>query len=229
MLIKHNMNYIDDNKRKMLDMGYGELTVNCLKFDRYYTEAEREENRKLSHILSADEWSNHCEGVAKNFSEIMKEILQKFVEKYDIHQVTEETSTLEHYRSDWDLHFWSDRGWNNKDYMTQFHLTFNHKRSAKSNNLLLKEIEEMLQKLEYENIICYVQYMVSVDEKQVKEAASASFNAINGKLVKYNGLTGKVKKVMSNGEEVYGFFRKSAKKKFTMLSNTDLITAFQSA
>lgn len=69
-------------------------------------------------------WSKHCEDVARGFSKSLNDILKHFVDKYDVHQVSEETSTMEHYKSNWDLYFWSNEGWNGKDYMDYTYVNY---------------------------------------------------------------------------------------------------------
>lgn len=55
--------------------------------------------------MTSEQWSRHCEEVAKGFSKPLNDILKQFIDRYDIHQVSEETDTMEHYKSDWDLYF----------------------------------------------------------------------------------------------------------------------------
>lgn len=224
MNISKDYSYIRGNEKVLMDKGYGEMTVHSLHFDRYYTEEQMEQNRLLSHSMTNEEWSKHCDEVAESFAVPMAEILKQFVEKYDIHQVTDETSTMKHYNSDWDLFFWSDRGWNKKAYMTHFTLSFNERRSPKQNMALLEEIIPLVETLEQENIGCRIQYDAFLDEAKIEKEANAICESLVGKFIDYHGMTGKIRVIgEENGKKEYGFFKKNARNHYYTISNADIL------
>lgn len=225
MYISRDYSYNTTDEMKLVEKGYGELTVHSIHFDRYYTEEQKEKNRQLAESMTREEWSEHCNDIAESFSKPMMEILEKFISKYNIHQISKETSTMEHYTSDWDLYFWSDRGWNEKDYMTCFKLNFNTKREPKQNMELLEEIISFISLMEYENIGCRIQYDVAINEKKVAEKVDTVYENHIGKFVEYQGMIGKLKVVREeNGMKEYGFFKKNARSKYYSIPNTKILT-----
>ena len=224
MYLSEDYTYISDNDRKLVEKGYGQLSVHSIHFDRYYSEEEKQENRKAGEKMTSDEWSARCNKVSETLSKFLTEIAETFAKKYDLHQYSEENNTLEHYKSDWDLFFYSNRGWNGKDYMDYFSLTFNKQRTAEQNMKLLKEIIPFVGAMEYKNIGCRIQYDVVIDTKKVAMEAERIFDNLSGKSVLYHGLTGKIKVVgEENGFKEYGFFKKGARKTYYALPPASLI------
>lgn len=224
MNIKHDYSYITGNENKLIENGYGKLSIHSLIFDRYFTEERKEQNRKLAESMNNEQWSKHCDEISKELSISLNEILQVFINKYNIHQVSEETSTTEHYRSDWDLFFYSNRGWNNKDYFDYFTLSFNTKRTPEQNINLLNNIIPILEKMEYENIGCRIQYDAVINEEKIKIKAIEICESLLNKFINYRGMEGKIKVVKEeNNIKEYGFFKKNARNRYYQISNADLV------
>ena len=225
MYINHDYSCISSDELKLIDSGYGQMSVHSLNFGRHYSEGQKAKNRQVSKTMTTQEWNKCCEQIAESFDKPLMEILSVFVSKYDIHQVSEETSTMEHYKSDWDMYFWSNRGWNNKDYMDCFSLTFNDKRSPEQNMKLLEEIVAILESFEYENIGCRIQYNAVIDEKKVEETGKSICENLIGKFINYCGITGKIKSVQNrDGNIGYGFFKKNARKYYYPISYTEIVS-----
>lgn len=224
MYINKDYSYIKASETMLIENGYGKMTVHSIHFNRHYTEEQKERNRQLAESMTREEWNKHCDKVAESFAKPMTEILERFVSKYNIHQVSKETSTMEHYTSDWDLYFWSDRGWNGNDYMTCFNLSFNTDRTPEQNMKLLEEIISFIETMEYENIGCRIQYDAFIDEKKVEEKVKTICENLVGKFIEYCGMTGKIKVVREeNGIKEYGFFKKNARNKYYHISNTEIL------
>lgn len=224
MYINHDYSYISKNEHKLINYGYGKMTVHSIHFDRHYSEEQKEKNRQLAESITREEWNKHCDKIAKSFDQLMKDILSVFVSKYNIHQVSEETSTMEHYRSDWDMYFYSNRGWNGKNYMDYFSLSFNEKRNPEQNMKLLEEIIAILKILEYENIGCRIQYDAAIETKKVEEMGKNICEMLIGKFIKYHNMIGKIKVVYeSNESKEYGFFKKNARNKYYPVSYMEIL------
>lgn len=224
MYIKHDYSYINSNEHKLMDNGYGKMTVHSIHFDRHYSEEQKAKNRAIAETMTREEWNRHCDEISKSFDKPLKDILSVFTSKYNIHQVSEETSTLSHYKSDWDLHFYSNRGWNGKDYMDYFKLSFNDNRTVEQNVKLLEEIIAIVESLEYENIGCRIQYDAAIEEKKVEESGKSICEMLIGKFIDYHGMTGKIKIVSDrNGNIDYGFFKKNAKNKYYHISYMEIL------
>ena len=220
MYIKKDFIYISANETMLMDNGYGKLSVHSIHFDRHYSEEQKENNRKTAESMTREEWGRHCDKIAEGFAKPMTEILEKFMNKYSIYQASEDVR----YDSDWDLFFWSDRGWNGKDFMTHFSLTFNDNRSPEQNMELLDEIISLVETMEYENIGCRIQYNAVIDNERVETEAKTICERLIGKFIDYHGMIGKIKVVREeNGIKEYGFFKKNARNKYYSISNTEIL------
>lgn len=227
MYIKHDYSYITASSEKLAQHGFGKQTVFSLTLGRYFSEAERQENSRIANSCTSEEWSARCDALSKSLDKPLTEIMKALCKKYDIHQTSPETDTIKHYRSDWDLFFWSNRGWNGQDHMDTVQLTFNDERPIEYRAKVLETLLPMLEEMEYKNIGCRIQYCVILDDKKIFETASTVYNeALAGKFLRYNGLEGKIKivgKDRVNGENCYGFFRKGAKTKYYPISSAEIV------
>lgn len=117
MYIKHDYSYLGYEKG-LIDKGYADLDIHSLHFDRYFTEEEKENNKKLADILNnnSEEWNKHCDNISKMINQKLIPIIEMLNNRYDIHQYTEEKCGMKHYKNNWDLFFYSNKGWNKKDY-----------------------------------------------------------------------------------------------------------------
>ena len=227
MYIKHDYSYITASSEKLAQHDFGKQTVFSLTLGRYFTEVERQENSRIANSCTREEWSARCDALSKSLDKPLTEIMKALCEKYDIHQTSPETDTIKHYRSDWDLFFWSNRGWNGQDHMDTVQLTFNDERPIEYRAKVLETLLPMFEKMEYKNIGCRIQYCIILDDKKIFETASTVYNeALSGKFLRYNGLEGKIKivgKDRVSGENCYGFFRKGAKTKYYPISSAEIV------
>ena len=227
MYIKHDYSYITASSEKLAQHGFGKQTVFSLTLGRYFSEAERQENSRIANSCTREEWSARCDALSKSLDKPLTEIMKVLCQKYDIHQTSPETDTIKHYRSEWDLFFWSNRGWNGQDHMDTVQLTFNDERPIEYRAKVLETLLPMLEEMEYKNIGCRIQYCIILDDKKIFETASTVYNeALAGKFLRYNGLEGKIKivgKDRVSGENCYGFFRKGAKTKYYPISSAEIV------
>lgn len=165
--------------------------------------------------------SIHFEGEDKD----LRKILNSLCSLYDIHQSTPEKSTMRHYGTNWDLFFWSDRGWNGTDEMRQFTLSFNEKRSLNQNMDLFLELFERLENMNGDNVFCWVQYIAKLYDITIANRAEKVFEEVSGKFVNYGLMTGKIKIVGNNddGSHDFGFFKKGARTRYYPISQTTLV------
>lgn len=220
MYISKDFSYINANETMLMDNGYGKLSVHSIHFDRHYSEEQKEKNREAFESMTRGEWSKYCDKIEEEFAKPLNEILEKFLSKYSIYQASENVS----YDSDWDLFFWSDKGWNGKGFMTHFNLTFNNNRNPEQNMKLLEEIISFVDTMEYENIGCRIQYDAIIDTNMVEIEAKRICEKLLGKFIDYHGMTGKIKVVKEkNGTKEYGFFKKNARNKYYRISNADIL------
>lgn len=227
MYIKHDYSYITASSEKLVQHGFGKQTVFSLTLGRYFSEAERQENSRIANSCTREEWSARCDALSKSLDKPLTEIMKVLCQKYDIHQTSPETDTIKHYRSEWDLFFWSNRGWNGQDHMDTVQLTFNDERPIEYRAKVLETLLPMFEKMEYKNIGCRIQYCIILDDKKIFETAESVYNeALAGKFLRYNGLEGKIKivgKDRVSGENCYGFFRKGAKTKYYPISSAEIV------
>ena len=224
MKIEHDYSYLRAGLDKLITMGYAEMSVHSLHFDRDLSEEEMQENRLQSEILTREQRNERCDNFSKYLYTQLKGIVQYFADNYDVHQIDEKTSTMTHYGSDWDLFFYSNKGWNNKDYFDYFTISFNKKRTAKSIMELMGKITDVLKDMEIKNVSCRVQYNLKYNEVKLEEDAMKIVESIEGNLINYSGRDGKFKLVNEyEGIKVYGFFPKGSKKRYYSVDNISVI------
>lgn len=220
MYIEHDYHYIKANENLLIEKDYGKISIHSIHFDRHYSKEQMEKNRQIAESMTNEQWSRHCDEVAKGFSKPMENILKIFCSRYSIFQASENVP----YDSDWDLYFWSNKGWNMRDYMDCFRLSFNTNRTPEENMALLNEIIPLVESMVYENIGCYIQYTAVLDKERIEREAKEICENLIGKFITYHGMVGKIKIIGEhNGIKEYGFFRKGAKTKYYTVSYVEIL------
>lgn len=225
MRVNDDYSYIMN--KTLMEAGYTSLTVHSIHFDRFFTEEEKEKNRNEALNLSSSEWTKRCHEISRQLAPQMKEIITALEEKYDIHQTKPENATMEHYKSNWDLYFWSNDGIENPE-LDYFSLTFNSNRTPDENMALLNELRPLIESMEYKNIQCRIQYSSDQTLNQQVKTETEGLDIIKhlaetNKMINFRGMTGKVRKLNSYSTQEYGFFRKGAKTRYYSISPTDAI------
>lgn len=227
MIIKHDYSYIKNDSDKLIEEGYLELDIHSLNFDRHYTEEEKENNRKQSESMTREEWNIHCDDISKEIHNKLIPIKVLLNSKYDVHQISEDKNTIEHYKSNWDLYYYGNKGWNERDYFDYMKISFNGKREVKQNKKLLQEVLELLEELEVKNICCRVQYDTRRNEEKIKNKTIEICESLLNKVIDYNGMKGKIKVLNENEhEKTYGFIKSRTRNHYYSISDTYMILNF---
>lgn len=217
MLITHDYSYVNN---ELINLGYAALDVHSLNFDRYYTEAEMDENRIVSAGLSTEERSEMCESVGRTICERMELMMRKLNSRYDICQYNKDIQYGKH-----DLHFYSNRGWNGKEWYDHIQLSLNEKRCAYENEMLLAEILNIVGDLELQNVKCRVQYQSKVDNTKLHDDSLKVCGKVEGKFITYKGSLGKIKCIGEEcGKKQYGFFKKGARSNYYSIDDIYVVT-----
>lgn len=217
MIITHNHSYVN---YELINLGYAALDVHSLNFDRYYTEAEKEENRIVSAGLSPEERSAMCESVGRIICERMESMMGTLNSRFDICQYNKDIRYGKH-----DLHFYSNRGWNGKEWYDHIQLSLNDKRGSKENEMLLSEILEFVDSLELQNVKCRVQYQSKVDNAKLHDDSLKVCGKVEGKFIAYKGSLGKIKCIGEEcGKKQYGFFKKGARSNYYSIDDIYVVT-----
>jgi len=218
MIIHKTYDYLSNTDRILISQDLAEVSVHSIRFDRYYTESEKQVNLQAAEMMSKEEYSAHCKGVSELYKGKMETILKEFVGKYNIHQVSEETSTMVHYHSDWDLFYGTNEA---GDFFT---LTFNKKRTPAANLKLLDELLDIVSNLHVKNVQCIVQY-TSIDHvEEINQRAKEIYLTLENKWVSYRGDTGRIRIVDSkDGCDLYGFSKKGAHKNYITVPPSALV------
>ena len=75
------------------------MSVYSLNFSRYYNEEEKANNSRIYETMTHEQWEERCNEIQKHFGIMFDEIEEKLINsKYDIHQLTDATSTMENER-----------------------------------------------------------------------------------------------------------------------------------
>lgn len=72
MYIEHDYHYINANENLLIEKGYGKISIHSIHFDRHYSEEQKEKNRQIAESMTSEQWSRHCEEVAKGFYQTIK-------------------------------------------------------------------------------------------------------------------------------------------------------------
>lgn len=218
MQIKYDYSYAN---KTLVDLGYGTIGVHSLVFDRCFSDEEMEENRKIAeeYGTNSEVRNERYDQKGKLICEQMKHMMKILNEKYSIAQYNENVKYGMH-----DLHFYCNKGWNNKSWYDHIQMCFNEKKGYDDNGKLLNEILDILSNMDLKNVKCRVQYETIVDEKRLHDDALKVCEQYEGKLINYRGVEGKIKCVGSNNnQKEYGFFKKGARSKYYIISDSDLI------
>ena len=226
MKITENKTYVSSSDEKLIERGLADLTVYSLNFDRFFTEEEKEENSRQAKGLDRDQWSQRCDEFSERIHEQLFPIIDFLSKKYNVHQYKENTS-MEHYKSNWDLFFYSNRGWNGKDYYDHFKLSFNTNRTILENTKLANEIVELLKSIDVKNVSCSIQYSAEKHKKEIHEIATRLCEEFVGKFIEYLGMTGKIKVVNEfEGGKYYGFFEKGKRVRYYAIDENALVLQY---
>lgn len=211
--------------QRLIDAGYSALSVYSIRFDRCFTEEEKAENRRAAETLTKKQWSVRCDEFSKSLEPRMQEVLDCLDGKYDIHQTRPENSGMDHFRSNWDLFFYTNKGAEGHPYLDYFQLTFNKNRTPEENLELLAEIREIIEPMDVKNVCCIVRYTnVYDDQKLYEDAAEYLGSLVDPKLFVCMGATaGRIRPVVEDGKPWYGFFPKGSRKRYYHISPKDAI------
>lgn len=205
--------------------GYCKERLYNLEFSRFFSEEEKKRNLAFANSHSADEVKAWADENARETHEILMKVASLF-KAYDIHQFSPETSTMAHCNSDWDLFWYSNKGWNGTNYVSYFTLSFNEKRDERKNFRLYQEIVELLSESDILNVNCNVQHTVEWNDKKLAADAAVFAERLNGITVVYApfgfNMEGKIKPV----ENGFGFFKKNSKSKYYDISNLDIVEIY---
>lgn len=221
MHFSDDFNYINSIEKELIKRGYGNLTVHSLHFDRFVSDEEKEEGRKL-YNEQPERWSDHCDEVWSAWSEKAVTMMDALAANYSIYQYGDNNIKF----GEQDLFFWSNKGWNNQDYMTGFSLTFNDEKSVEYNMTLLNDLKLFLS--DHPGCFtCRIQYDAKIDYKQVENYVKDNIKKVQNKMITYGIMEGKIRWVDCNNE--YGFFKKGAKSHYYRLSTTELFGIINAA
>ena len=180
----------------------------------------KEAERLNCDCANSQEWLNRCEEISKEIYYQMLPIAELLNRNFDMHQYTEEKSTMTHFASNWDLYFCSNRGWNGKNYFDNMQISFNEKRTAQQNMALLEKVIALFDTNKSKNIKCRIQYNVVLHDDAITNEAKNIFENIKGKFISYAGMIGKIKLV----NNTYGFFKKGSKTHYYPVSNENMLS-----
>ena len=222
MKITDDYSFVSESSQTLINRGLADISIHSLNFDRYFTDEEMEHNREEAERLNtnSEAYSKRCEKIGKDIYNQLFPLAELLDTKFNMYQYTSEKSTKIPYDSDWDLFFYSNRGWNRKDYFDYMEISFNEKRTAKQNQELLKKVLYLLSDVKANNIKCRIQYDVIYHENEIAKEAASVFEKIQDQFINYNGMIGKIKMINNS----YGFFKKCSKKHYYSVSNVNMLS-----
>ena len=218
MIIHEDFSYINSFTKLLIKNGFGNYTVYSYNFSRYFSEKQKEDNIKEAHRLgtNTEEWKKRCDDSHYAFYEIASKMMEALGKQYTIYQYN-----FNDYKN-YDLFFYSNRGWNKKDWFDfcELNLPEDYDKNIKLNKELKKWLIEW--DSDTNNVIdCRIQYQAFIDKKKITDIVKKYINSILNKMITYEFMEGKVKWVECNNE--YGFFKKGARKYYRRLSEMSLM------
>lgn len=219
MVIHEDYSYINSFSKLLIENGFGNYTVFAYKFKRYFSEKQKEENRKEAEKLgtNTEAWKERCDNSHYAFYEIASKMVEALGKQYTIYQYN-----FNDYKSNYDLFFYSNRDWNKKDWFDfcELNLPDDYDKNTKLNKELKKWLIEW--NGDANNVIdCRIQYQAFIDKKKISDVVKKHVNSILNKMITYEFMEGKVKWIECNNE--YGFFKKGARKYYKPLSEMSLM------
>lgn len=221
MLITEDYTY---TKTRLIEAGYTDLTVHSLRFDRFYTEEEKEQNRQAAESMTVEQWHNRCEESSREIYRQLIGIIPLF-EKYGIIYRVDPVTNHGWYESPDNLYFYSNRGWNGKDYFDYFTLSFDRNEPAEEIIAFKNELVSMLEKSNTDtpNIRCVVQYDTKPNNNELAEDAEIICKELEGKTIEYGGMKGKIKRL----GDCWTFWKLRAKRTYYHINNEELVMQYK--
>lgn len=228
MIISHDMSYISDESRTMMDKGYACEDIHSLRLEFRYTDVEQEENRNYTASHKAEELDAHRIQAALARSEKMASVMEQIAAKFPCYQYQRENPTLQYDSDQWDLFFWCN-GFHltlpgitipDRDY-SYFTLSFNERHTISKRAEVCQLILDFLQEryADNPNLNVAVQYSAFFDEGKIKADAEKVLGRLVNQRCHY---CGKVGKVLILGDRP--FFRPlRAKKSIYRLTPTEIL------
>jgi hypothetical protein len=226
--IREDKHYLSEIDLLSIEKGIAKLGIHSIRFDAVFTEEQKQENHRMSNVLTRDEWSVRCDQHKKDIGQKIENIINLINENFAIYQYKDKS--LDYSKSDWDLFFWCNSMSGSRD-MSYVTLNPNKKRTIEQQITDIKNVLELIKTIECDGIGVAIQYDIEYNKDKVKEIVTAQYKNIKDKFIKYLGYTGKIKEVGTSyeGNTCYGFFKKGASKKYYQVSDsTFLQMAFNS-
>lgn len=215
IIIKEDKSYLSSLDLAAIENGVAELGIHSLKFSNYLTEAQKQNNLEESKTLSREQWTARCEQMQRKVGEKLEYIMNTLADMFTIYQYNKEIG----YRSNWDLFFWSNKGWNGADYMNHATLNPNDKWTVEQQITVINNVLDVLKTMDIEGIEVAVQYKAIYNDEKVKNIVSDYCQTMKDKMIDYGGYTGKI--VEFNGR--YVFKKKGAKKNAYEINNNAVL------
>lgn len=216
ILIEEDKSYLSSLDLKAIANGVAELGIHSLRFENHLTDEQKQNNLEESKILSREQWEVRCEQKQREVGKKLKYIMDVLADEFIIYQYNKE---IDFRSDDWDLFFWSNKGWNNKDYMNHATLNPNEKRTVEQQLTDINNTLDLLKTMEIEGIKVAIQYKAIYNEQKESEIALDYCEKMKDKFIVYGGWDGKIVKT----DRGFFFRKKGAKKKQYYIDNRTIL------
>lgn len=205
MVIEKNIKNLDKKNAHLISLDYATCEAYQFSFYRQVSEGSKKENLRKAKQLSPDEWEAECDRVGSNVCRQMQIIVETLAREFAIYQYDPGVKYGEH-----DLFFWSNRGWNKKEWYDSFTLTLNHDKSLMEQARILDKVTEILRGIKSPQIRCQIEYKIVLYEEKISEAADLKYQELSDRHVICNGMEGRVYKASSSDKTEYRFYQRKA-------------------
>lgn len=205
MVIEKKIKNLDKKNAQLISHGYATCKAYQFSFFRYVSDDSKKENLRKAKKLSCEEWEAECDRVGWNICRQMQLIVDKLAREFSIYQYDPGVKYGKH-----ELFFWSNRGWNKKEWYDHFSLTLNQDKSCIEQEKILERVTEILLGIKSPQIRCQIEYMAVLDEDKICKDAECKYQELSEKRVYWAGMEGRIYKFCSSDKTEYRFYQRKA-------------------
>jgi len=206
IVINEDKSFLSKVDFKAIENDVAKLGIRLLKFDSFVTEKEKQKNKKEYEMLSNEQWMIKCEQKLKEVHDKLKYIMDKLSERFIICQYNKK---LNFHDDNWELFFWSNKGWNNKEYFDYITLSPNEKQPIEQQLAIINDVINILKTMDIEGVQVTIQYTAIYNEEKVQDIVLNYCRKMQNKMINYGNYAGKI--IELNGRY---FFKKKGTRKY---------------
>lgn len=224
MIFKDDISYIQSSM-PLVERGLLRVAPYQIRIDRYFTEEEMAENRRIAATYDRPDgsrdnagWSAHCEETRQRIAAEVESLMTYLENHFTFGQYKVP------YPDDYDFWFWCNDLYNttNKQQsgrdMSYITLSLDKENDVDKNEAIFNKVKRLIENYPAKNIQAHFQYTTVKNNAAIEAEAERIFSLCDGKFINYGRVVGKLGK--KDGR--YIFKKKNAKKYFYYIDAMDI-------